>query len=107
MMERLAITKTKRLLFIYLFLIGVACAAIEFFAQCDKLKAASDDEAWYKVVTGILAISGAIVGLIIFFNVLRKTTLESRKLELEIRKKIETPKRRTRTRTRTRTRNIS
>jgi hypothetical protein len=87
MLEGLVMTKMKRLLFICLFFIGVAFAATEGLAQGAQLKAASDDEAWYKVVTGIVAIPGAIVGLIISFNVLRKTTLESRKLELEIREK--------------------
>ncbi len=44
-------------------------------------------EAWYKIVTGIIGIPAAAIGLIISINLLRKTTLESRKLELEIREK--------------------
>jgi hypothetical protein len=45
------------------------------------------DEAWYKVITGIISIPAAILGLIVALNVIKKTTLESRKLELEIRQK--------------------
>lgn len=41
-------------------------------------------EAWYKVATGIIGIPAAVVALAIAVKVLRKTTLESRKLELEI-----------------------
>ena len=41
-------------------------------------------EAWYKVATGIIGIPAALVALAIAVKVLRKTTLESRKLELEI-----------------------
>jgi len=51
-------------------------------AQVDNL-----DEAWYKLITGIIGIPAAILGLIVALNVIRKTTLESRKLELEIRQK--------------------
>jgi hypothetical protein len=42
------------------------------------------DEALDKVITGIIE---AILGLIVALNVIRKTTPESRKLELEIRQK--------------------
>jgi hypothetical protein len=44
-------------------------------------------EAWYKIVTGILAIPATLIGFVVTINTLRKTTLESRKLELEIREK--------------------
>ncbi len=47
----------------------------------------SSGEAWYKIVTGIIAIPAAIVGLIVALNTIRKTSLESKKLELEIREK--------------------
>lgn len=44
-------------------------------------------EAWYKVVAGIIAIPAALIGLVVSFNMIRKTSLESRKLELEIEEK--------------------
>ncbi len=45
---------------------------------------AATSEVSYKVVTGIIGISAAIVALAIAVKVLRKTTLESRKLSLRL-----------------------
>jgi hypothetical protein len=45
-------------------------------------------EAWYKVVAGIIAIPAGVLGLLVTYNILRKTTLESRKLELELQASI-------------------
>jgi hypothetical protein len=47
----------------------------------------SSGEAWYKVIAGIIGIPAAILGLVVTLNMIRKTTLESRKLELEIKQK--------------------
>jgi hypothetical protein len=53
-------------------------------------EAGAGSEAWYKVVTGVIGIPAAVVALAIAVKVLRKTTLESRKLELEIVEKQKT-----------------
>jgi hypothetical protein len=47
----------------------------------------SGGEPWYKVVTGIIAIPAAVIALVISLKMIRKTSLESRKLELEIQEK--------------------
>jgi hypothetical protein len=41
-------------------------------------------EAWYKVIVGVLGIPLALATLVVTVNSVRKTRLESRKLELEI-----------------------
>jgi hypothetical protein len=48
----------------------------------DTLVPAGD--AWYKVVAGIIAIPAAVLGIIVSWNMMQKTRLETRKLELEI-----------------------
>jgi len=48
-------------------------------------------EVWYKVVAGIIAIPTALLGLLISYNILRKTTLETRKLERELRSSGDSP----------------
>jgi hypothetical protein len=68
-------------------LIALACAPVTL-AAADAPP--SDGEAWYKVVTGIIAIPAAAIGFVISLQVLRKTTLESRKLELELQQKSTT-----------------
>jgi hypothetical protein len=42
---------------------------------------------WWQVVTGILAIPAALLGLFYSYFLIRKTRLEARKLELDIREK--------------------
>jgi hypothetical protein len=44
-------------------------------------------EPWYKVIAGIIAIPASVIGLAVSYRLFRKTNLESRKLELEIREK--------------------
>lgn len=44
-------------------------------------------EAWYKVAAGVLGIPAAAVGIVLSYNLTRKTALESRKIELEIEEK--------------------
>ncbi len=61
--------------------------ASDAIAQDGAAANAKAGEVWYKVATGVLAIPAALLGLILTFNILRKTTLESRKLELEIQQK--------------------
>lgn len=46
-------------------------------------------DAWYKIITGIIAIPAALLGLLVTINMIKKMTLESKKLELEIREKEE------------------
>jgi len=46
-------------------------------------------EAWYKIITGIIAIPAALLGLLVTLNMIKKTSLESKKLELEIKQKEE------------------
>jgi hypothetical protein len=65
--------------FILTFLSGATLA----YAQTNG----SPGEAWYKVITGVIGIPAAFLGLIVVVNMIRKTTLESRKLELEITQK--------------------
>ena len=61
--------------------------AFDAFAQGAAAERQAAGEAWYKVATGVIGIPVALLGLVLTFNVLRKTTLESRKLELEIQQK--------------------
>lgn len=42
---------------------------------------------WYEVAAGVLAIPAAVVGLVYSYLLVKKTRLESRKTELEIREK--------------------
>lgn len=51
------------------------------------VEASAAGEAWYTVITGIIAIPAALIALVVSFNMIRKTSLESRKLELEIEEK--------------------
>jgi hypothetical protein len=44
----------------------------------------NDGEEWYKIATGIIAIPAALLGVLISWNMVRKTRLETRKLQLEI-----------------------
>jgi hypothetical protein len=46
--------------------------------------ASATGEAWYKVATGILAIPAALVALVVSWNMMKKTRLETQKLEIEI-----------------------
>jgi hypothetical protein len=46
--------------------------------------ASPSGEEWYKVVTGVIAIPAAILGVIISWNMVRKTRLETRKLQIDI-----------------------
>jgi hypothetical protein len=52
---------------------------------------AAQPEVWYKVIAGVIAIPAALLGLVLSYNILRKTTLETRKLERELRLPAETP----------------
>ncbi len=49
--------------------------------------AASKSPQWYEVVVGIIAIPAAILGLAYSYILIKKTKLESRKTELEIKEK--------------------
>lgn len=44
-------------------------------------------EAWYKVATGVIAVPAALMGLVISWNMMQRSRLETRKLELEISEK--------------------
>jgi hypothetical protein len=44
----------------------------------------NDGEEWYKIATGIIAIPAALLGVLISWNMVRRTRLETRKLQLEI-----------------------
>jgi len=55
------------------------------FAQGAIVPAAG--EAWYKVAAGIIAIPAAMLGLLVSWNMMKKTRMETRKLELEITEK--------------------
>ena len=44
----------------------------------------TDPLPWWQIITGILAIPAAIIGLVYTYRLSKKTRLESRKLELEI-----------------------
>lgn len=48
---------------------------------------ASKTPAWYEVIGGILAIPAAVLGLAYSYILIKKTKLESRKTELEIKEK--------------------
>ena len=52
---------------------------------------APQPEVWYKVVAGVIAIPAALLGLVLSYNILRKTTLETRKLERELRSPTDIP----------------
>jgi hypothetical protein len=47
--------------------------------------AGATGEVWYKVATGVIAIPAALVGLIASWNLARKTRLEAKKIEIEVR----------------------
>jgi hypothetical protein len=59
--------------------------ALAVVVQEASTKAGS--EARYKIATGVIGIPAALLGLVTSYNILRKTTLESRKLEIEIQEK--------------------
>lgn len=44
-------------------------------------------EVWYKAVVGIIGIPAALLGLLVTWNANKKTTLETRKLELGLAEK--------------------
>jgi hypothetical protein len=50
------------------------------------IAAATDasSEPWYKIATGVIAIPTAMLGLLFSYRLLRKTNLETKKLQLEI-----------------------
>jgi hypothetical protein len=61
--------------------------ALLFFCTPGRVLAAPASEAqepWYKILAGILAIPATVIGIAVSFRLVRKTNLESRKLELEI-----------------------
>ena len=42
---------------------------------------------WWQIITGVIGIPAALIGLVLTYATLKKTKLESRKIELEIREK--------------------
>jgi hypothetical protein len=67
------------LLFVVLYIIPSPAIAKEVNA--------SQGEAWYKVIAGVIAIPAAVLTLLVTLNMIKKTSLESKKLELEIKEK--------------------
>jgi hypothetical protein len=53
-------------------------------AYAAQQAANTDGDEWYKIATGIIAIPAALLGVLISWNMVRKTRLETRKLQLEI-----------------------
>ena len=49
--------------------------------------AAHATDPWYKVDAGVIAVPGAAIGLLVSWNMMRKTRLETKKLEIEIAEK--------------------
>jgi hypothetical protein len=58
--------------------------ALQYSALLGAFADASQPPHWYEQVTGVIAIPAAIVALAYSYLLIRKTQLESRKLELEI-----------------------
>lgn len=58
---------------------------LDVFAQVTDQAAGKD--AWWQVAAGILAIPTAVLGLVYTFHLMKKSRLESRKIELEIEEK--------------------
>ena len=69
------------------FLVSCTTAVVLSMIPWSAFAATTGQEAWYKVATGVIAIPAAVIGLIVSINLIKKTNLESRKLELEIREK--------------------
>jgi hypothetical protein len=49
--------------------------------------AAHGSDPWYKIAAGVIAVPGAAIGLLVSWNMMRKTRLETKKLEIEIAEK--------------------
>ena len=53
-------------------------------AKAQQITTFPGGEEWYNVIMGIIAIPAAILGVVISWNMVRKTRLETRKIELDI-----------------------
>lgn len=60
-----------------------------FLSACPVLVYGADEKQpqWYEIIGGVLAIPATIIGLAYSYILIKKTNLESKKIELEIREK--------------------
>ena len=70
----------KRYPGIYLFAVALAAASVSSFALADEARAPT----WYEYIVGVIGIPAALIALVYSYLLIKKTRLETRKIELEI-----------------------
>jgi len=65
-------------------LVAVLATPLVVIGQTGQTQPTAGTEPWSEIIKGVIALAGAVLGLVLALSQIRKTSLESRKLELEI-----------------------